>query len=153
MPLYLWLMLGGVAAYLVVQGGKAASASAVVGGSTTLQITAPNGQVFSVPVDAGLPAATAQQIQTFFHTPGQTDAKVGALSTSLAGQGYTVASGSVQNVWQMIQQGMGPLVSNSSSSGASGPAFHIGPGVGGTSAATAPTNYAAVQAPTNVKVV
>jgi hypothetical protein len=134
MPSAFWLLLAGLGAFLVYKSGQAAATSATSStGGQVLSVKASNGQTYSVPIDANLPLATQQQIQKFFGTAGQTDATVTALATQLTSQGYTVAAGSVQSVWQMIVQAMPQAVNqtNPTDINASAGAGGGGMGTGG----------------------
>lgn len=160
MPLALWLLLGGVAAYLVYQSGKTAaqSASALPAASSTnvLHVTDQAGNPYSVPVDPNLPIVVAQQIQQFFAASNsQSGPSVLALSNQLAAQGYTVAAGSVQSVWAMIQAAspaQGPLVQGGTSNGGApaggGGGFPLNPFAQSSSSASQPSLISAANVPT-----
>jgi hypothetical protein len=133
MPIWLWLLLGTTAAYLIVEGGKASAAAAGTNGtqgSKNISVTMPNGQSYTVPVDGNITPAAVQQIQTFFAAAGQTQTTVGTLSQNLLSQGYTIAAGTVQNVWQMYLQTLAIAQATPSSSGAAAGAG-TGTGIGG----------------------
>lgn len=151
MPLWLWLVIGGGAAYLVAKSASAAASSASQAGAPTLSVTAANGHTFQVPMDPGLPPAIAQEIQTFFGTAGQSSSSVQGLSTQLATQGYTVAAGSVQMLWAMIQASSGTLAAQGSGIGG------LGHGIGSlggptTQPASTSTPYATAPAPIQLAV-
>lgn len=123
MPLALWLLLGGVAAYLVYQSGKTAAQTASVlpaplGSPTTINVKDQVGHMYEMLVDTNLPAAIAANIQTVFsRSSTQTDQSILTLSNQLAAQGYAITAGGVQTLWQTIQASQGPLVQNDSGGG------------------------------------
>ena len=128
MPLALWLLLGSVAAYLVFKSGQTAATTASAATSNALGPVTPTGTInlsvsgptgigpFSVPVESTLPQALQSQFKTFFVNAGQasfTDQTVLAFSNQLASQGFSIAAGSVQSVWQMVIAGLNAQQSTS----------------------------------------
>ena len=125
MPMFVWLLLGGVTVYLITKSGAAAAASAAAQtsslptGTTNLSVQGPVSAPgpYSVPVEAALPAALQQQFVSFFANadqPSFDQSSVGVFSLQLAGQGYTIAAGSVQSVWQMIVTELNSATASSS---------------------------------------
>ena len=121
MPLALWLLLGGVAAYLVFKSGQTAASTAVAStqpmlgpvtptGTINLSVSGPQGiGPFNVPVESTLPQALQKQFSSFFLHADQssfTNQTVLDFSNTLASQGFSIAAGSVQSVWQMVIAGL-----------------------------------------------
>lgn len=144
MPLALWLLLGSVAAYLVFKSGQtAASTAAMLPSSTTpgpvsasgtvnLSVSGPQeagGRIgpFLVPVESTLPEALQTEFASFFAHADQssfTDQTVLDFSNQLAGEGYSIAAGSAQSVWQMILAAMNSQPVAQASSSACPPGTH-----------------------------
>jgi hypothetical protein len=121
MPLALWLLLGGVAAYLVFKSGQTAAATASAASSNVLGPVTPTGTVnlsvsgpkgvgpFSVPVESTLPVSLQNQFASLFvnaDQPSFSTQTVADFSNQLAGLGFSIAAGSVQSVWQMVIAGL-----------------------------------------------
>lgn len=119
MPIAIWLLLGSAIAYLVVKSGQNAAATAATStspgtvtptGTINLSVAGPTGiGPFSVPVESTLPQTFQTQFASFFAHADQSsfgDANVSAFANQLVGQGYVIAAGSLQSVWQMVIAGL-----------------------------------------------
>jgi hypothetical protein len=112
MPLIVWLLLGGMAAYLIAKSGSAAAASSAIPAlpqttTITLSLSGPSEVPgpYVVPVESSLPSTFQNQLTSFFvdsDQPSFSPASVAALAQQLAENGYTIAAGSVMSAWQMI---------------------------------------------------
>lgn len=152
MPIWLWLLIGGAGAYLIATSATAAASTA--GGSVTqLAVKAVNGNTYSVPVDANLTAEWRQEILTFFATAGQSNATVQNLSTQLGAAGFTVAAGSVQNLWAMVGVSSGTLVNSTTPATSSGGGAPLGGYHGlGSLAPTKPVSASPLQVVTHAPI-
>lgn len=124
MPIYLWLLLGGVTAYLVVQGGKQAQQAPVPAAPGTLSIQAYDGNVYSMPIDGGMPSAVIADIQKFWRT-FETSGTVADYSKKLATEGYSIAAGGIQSIYQLIGTGGAGQSTSASDGGGGGGVFNV----------------------------